>query len=76
VNYLAIAGVLDTIGRAGQPPVPPVNYVADYGGGGMLLALGVLAALIERERSGAGQVVDVAMVDGAALMLADVLGMA
>ncbi len=73
INYLAIAGVLDTIGRAGEAPVIPLNYVADYGGGGMLLVAGVLAALVERSVSGLGQVVDVAMVDGAALFLSDVL---
>jgi len=68
INYIALAGALDPIGRAGGPPVPPLNLVGDFGGGGMLLALGVTAALWERERSGRGQVVDAAMVDGAALL--------
>ncbi len=73
INYLAIAGVLDTIGRAGEAPVIPLNYVADYGGGGMLMVVGVLAALVDRSASGMGQVIDVAMVDGSALFLSDVL---
>jgi alpha-methylacyl-CoA racemase len=68
VNYIALAGVLDQIGRAGDKPVPPLNLVADFGGGGMLLALGVVAALVERGTSGKGQIVDAAMVDGAALL--------
>jgi crotonobetainyl-CoA:carnitine CoA-transferase CaiB-like acyl-CoA transferase len=68
IDYIAVSGVLHEIGRAGERPVPPVNLVGDFGGGGMLLALGVLAALLERERSGAGQVVDAAMVDGSALL--------
>jgi alpha-methylacyl-CoA racemase len=68
IDYIAVSGVLHGIGRAGQRPVPPVNLVGDFGGGGMLLVVGVLAALIERERSGLGQVVDAAMVDGSALL--------
>src|SRR5690606_11310851 len=68
VNYLAVAGPLAHIGRRGQPPTPPLNLLADFGGGGMLLALGVCAALVERGRSGEGQVVDAAMVDGVALV--------
>ncbi len=68
IDYIAVAGALEPIGRAGQRPVPPLNLVADFGGGGMLLALGVLAALLERERSGLGQVIDAAMVDGSALL--------
>jgi alpha-methylacyl-CoA racemase len=75
IDYLAIAGVLHGIGRAGAPPPPPLNVVGDFGGGGMLLALGVLAALWERQRSGRGQVVDAAMVDGSALLCAMVYGM-
>jgi alpha-methylacyl-CoA racemase len=75
INYIAVAGALEPIGRPGEPPVPPLNLVGDFGGGGMLLALGVVAALFERERSGAGQVVDVAMVDGAALLTGFVHGM-
>lgn len=68
INYLSVAGVLDPIGRRGEPPVPPLNIVGDFGGGAMPLAIGVLAALLERERSGQGQVVDAAIVDGAALL--------
>jgi alpha-methylacyl-CoA racemase len=68
INYIALAGALDPIGRRGAPPTPPLNLVGDFGGGGMLLVLGILAALIERQRSGRGQVVDAAMVDGAALL--------
>src|SRR5687767_9648060 len=70
INYIALAGVLNAFGRKGEPPVPPLNLVGDFGGGGMLLALGVLAALLEAGRSGKGQVVDAAMVDGAALLAA------
>ncbi|WP_374210508.1 CaiB/BaiF CoA transferase family protein [Dermatobacter hominis] len=74
LTYLALAGVLAHVGRADQPPTPPLNLVADFGGGGMLLAMGVLAALVERATSGAGQVVDAAMVDGAALLMAPLFG--
>jgi alpha-methylacyl-CoA racemase len=72
IDYIALAGPLAHIGRRGQPPTPPLNLVGDFGGGGMLLALGVCAALVERSVSGRGQVVDAAMVDGAALLLAPV----
>ena len=75
IDYLAVAGSLDPIGRAGERPVPPLNLVGDFGGGGMLLAVGVLAALLERERSGRGQVVDAAMVDGAALLATFIHGL-
>jgi crotonobetainyl-CoA:carnitine CoA-transferase CaiB-like acyl-CoA transferase len=68
IDYIGVSGALEPIGRAGQRPVPPLNLVADFGGGGMLLALGVLAALLERERSGLGQLIDAAMVDGSALL--------
>jgi alpha-methylacyl-CoA racemase len=68
IDYIAVAGALHPVGRAGSPPTPPLNLVADFGGGGMLAAVGVLAALWERERSGRGQVIDAAMVDGAALL--------
>ncbi len=70
IDYAAIAGALHPIGRADGPPPPPLNYLADFGGGGAYLAIGVTAALLERERSGRGQVVDVAMVDGAASLTA------
>jgi alpha-methylacyl-CoA racemase len=68
IDYIALAGALHPIGPAGGPPVPPLNLLGDFGGGGMLLALGVVAALVEAGRSGLGQVVDAAMVDGAALL--------
>jgi len=68
INYIALAGALDPIGRRGEGPVPPLNLVGDFGGGGMLLALGIAAALVEAGRSGQGQVVDAAMVDGAAIL--------
>jgi alpha-methylacyl-CoA racemase len=64
INYLSITGTLNAVGRAGEPPTVPLNLVADFGGGSLYLVVGVLAALVERERSGAGQVVDAAMVDG------------
>lgn len=66
INYLAITGALAAIGRQGQPPTPPLALLGDFAGGGLYLALGILAALIERTRSGLGQVVDAAMVDGVA----------
>lgn len=68
LNYLGITGALHAMGRPGTPPAPPLNLVGDYGGGSMLLLVGVLAALLERGRSGRGQVVDSAMVDGVALL--------
>jgi alpha-methylacyl-CoA racemase len=70
ITYAAVAGALAHIGRAGQPPTPPLNLVADFGGGGMLLALGVVAAVLAARESGTGQVVDAAMVDGVALLMA------
>ena len=72
INYIALAGPLAHIGRAGQPPTPPLNLVGDFGGGGLLLAFGIVCALNERERSGEGQVVDAAMVDGAAILSAPI----
>ncbi|MFC4260837.1 CaiB/BaiF CoA transferase family protein [Marinobacter lacisalsi] len=68
LNYIALTGVLNAIGRAGERPAVPLNLIGDFGGGGMLLAVGVLAALLETSRSGKGQVVDAAMTDGAALL--------
>ncbi|MET7896544.1 CaiB/BaiF CoA transferase family protein [Streptomyces mirabilis] len=76
INYLALSGGLNAIGEQGRSPVPPLNLVSDYGGGGMLLALGVVAALLKRASSGHGQVVDAAMADGLALMLAPFHAMA
>ena len=69
INYISLSGVLATIGRPGSPPVPPLNLIGDYGGGGMLLALGLVAALFETKSSGKGQVIDAAMVDGSALLM-------
>ena len=74
INYLAQAGVLAHIGRRDQPPTAPLNLVADFGGGGMMLAMGICAALVERATSGRGQIVDAAMVDGAALLMTPLFG--
>jgi alpha-methylacyl-CoA racemase len=68
LNYIALSGALGAIGPADEPPTTPLNLVGDFGGGGLLLAFGILAALVERNRSGRGQVVDAAMIDGAALL--------
>ncbi|TDC55284.1 CoA transferase, partial [Actinomadura sp. KC345] len=68
INYISLTGVLHAIGRAGERPVPPLNLVGDFGGGSMLLVVGVLAGVWEAQRSGRGQVVDAAMTDGAALL--------
>ncbi|HEX9966180.1 MAG TPA: CaiB/BaiF CoA-transferase family protein [Allosphingosinicella sp.] len=70
INYIALAGALHTYGRAGGPPTPPVNAVGDFGGGGMLLAFGMLAGILSARATGRGQVIDCAMVDGAALLSA------
>jgi alpha-methylacyl-CoA racemase len=75
INYIALSGVLGMVGRAGEPPTPPLNLVGDFGGGGMLLAFGILAALWERSVSGKGQVVDAAMVDGSALLAVTFAGL-
>lgn len=69
VNYLSIAGVLWHLGPEGHAPVPPINLLADFGGGGSLVVMGILAALVERGRSGTGQVVDAAMIDGSAQLM-------
>jgi alpha-methylacyl-CoA racemase len=69
INYISLAGALAHFGRAGEAPVPPLNMVGDFGGGGMFLALGVVAALLEAQKSGQGQVVDTAMVDGTAVLM-------
>jgi alpha-methylacyl-CoA racemase len=68
INYIALSGVLHTIGRAGERPVPPVNYVGDFGGGAMMLAYGMVCALLAVKMGGAGQVIDCAMTDGSALI--------
>jgi len=75
INYIALSGTLAMIGRKGERPVPPLNLVGDFGGGGMLLAFGVLAAVIEARTSGQGQIVDAAMVDGAALLASMMYGL-
>jgi alpha-methylacyl-CoA racemase len=75
INYIALTGVLHAIGRAGTAPVPPLNLIGDFGGGGMLLAFGIACGLVEAQRSGKGQVVDAAMVDGASLLAAMFSGM-
>jgi alpha-methylacyl-CoA racemase len=75
INYIALAGVLHAIGRKGEAPVPPLNLVGDFGGGGMLLAFGVVCALLEAQKSGKGQVVDAAMVDGSAALMGLIYGL-
>ncbi len=76
INYIALSGALHGIGRRGEAPVPPLNLVGDFGGGGMYLAFGMACALLEARRSGRGQVVDAAMVDGAASLMTVFFGMA
>lgn len=75
IHYIALAGALASIGQAGAPPTVPLNLVGDYGGGGLFLAFGILSALFERDRSGQGQVVDAAMVDGAATLMTAIYGL-
>ena len=75
INYIALSGLLSAVGRAGQPPTPPLAVAGDFGGGGAFLAVGVLAALLEAQRSGQGQVVDAAAVDGAAALMGVFLGL-
>jgi len=75
INYISLTGAAYAIGRDGQPPAPPLNLVGDFGGGGMLLALGVVAALFEARKSGKGQVVDAAMTDGAAALMTALYGL-
>lgn len=69
INYVALSGALHTFGYEGQPPTMPINLFGDFAGGGLVMAFGVAAALVERQRSGRGQVIDTAMVDGAAMIL-------
>lgn len=76
INYLALSGALDAIGTRGGPPVPPLNLVADYGGGGLYLAFGVVSAIFEANRSDRGQVVDVAMTDAVASLMTAIHGLA
>jgi alpha-methylacyl-CoA racemase len=75
INYIALTGALHAIGPAGGKPVPPLNLIGDYGGGALYLAFGLMAALFERQRSGQGQVVDAAMVDGASSLMSIFHGM-
>ena len=75
INYIAVSGALHAIGRPGEPPVVPLNYVGDFGGGAMMLAFGILCALHHARAGGAGQVVDAAMTDGAALLSSMMYGM-
>jgi alpha-methylacyl-CoA racemase len=75
INYIALSGSLSAFGRKGDPPVPPLNLVGDFGGGGMLMAYGIVCGLLEAQRSGEGQVIDAAMVDGSALLATFIYGM-
>ena len=75
INYLAATGLLDAIGRAGQAPTPPLNVLGDYAGGGLFLAFGIVAALLEARTSGKGQVIDASMLDGVAALLPVLLGL-
>ena len=75
INYIALAGALHGLGRAGEKPTPPINLVGDFGGGGMLLAFGMVAGLLHAQRTGLGQVVDCAMTDGAALLMSMIWGL-
>ena len=69
INYIALSGVLDSMGRKGENPQPPLNLVGDFGGGGMLLAVGMLSAFIHAQKTGNGQVVDAAMIDGSSMLM-------
>ena len=75
INYISLSGALAAIGRPGSPPVPPLNLIGDFGGGGMLLALGLVAALLESKESKKGHVVDAAMTDGSALLMTMIYSM-
>ena len=75
INYISLSGALHAIGRSGEKPVPPLNLVGDFGGGGMLLAFGMVCALYEARQSGQGQVVDAAMVDGSSALMAMMYGL-
>ncbi len=74
INYIALAGALHTYGRAGEKPTPPINMVGDFGGGGMLLAFGMVSAILAAQKTGQGQVIDCAMVDGSALLMSMIWG--
>ena len=75
INYIALAGALAHFGRAGDKPTPPINLVGDFGGGGMFMAFGVVCGILEAQRSGKGQVIDVAMVDGTAILMSMMWGL-
>src|SRR5262249_48796677 len=75
INYIALAGALAHFGRKGTKPTPPINLVGDFGGGGMLMAFGVVCGILEARASGSGQVVDVAMVDGSASLMTMMYGL-
>jgi alpha-methylacyl-CoA racemase len=75
INYISMSGALHAIGRKGEKPVPPLNLVGDFGGGGMLLAFGMVCALLEARKSGQGQVVDTAMIDGSAALMTMIYGL-
>ena len=75
INYISLSGALAAIGRPDSPPVPPLNLIGDFGGGGMLLALGLVSALLEAKGSGEGQIVDAAMTDGSALLMTMIYSM-
>lgn len=75
INYISLSGALHAIGRENEIPLPPLNLVGDYGGGGMVLAFGILSALVERNLSGKGQVIDASMVEGSALLMSVFFGM-
>jgi len=74
INYIALAGALHAYGRAGEKPTPPINMVGDFGGGGMLLAFGMVSAILSAGRTGRGQVIDCAMVDGSAVLMSMIWG--
>ena len=69
INYIALSGALHAVGRAGEKPLPPLNLVGDFGGGGMMLAFGMVAAILKARATGAGQVVDCAMTEGSAVLM-------
>ena len=74
INYIALAGALHAYGRAGEKPTPPINMVGDFGGGGMMLAFGMVSALLHAQKTGQGQVIDAAMTDGAATLMSMIWG--
>jgi alpha-methylacyl-CoA racemase len=76
INYIGMTGVLNAMGKKGQPPVPPLNMVGDFGGGSMFLVVGIMAALVERQRTGKGNIIDAAIVDGTHSLMSFVHGMA